>query len=155
MTTTRIIDENGIGGKARHLNGGFFGGKKVVEAEQLRHTWAKFQNEWCEKRGIDLFVTNNDGQWRPEIHNGPKTHMAVLDDPPASRESIESDRAAAIQKDIKGLIDRIAKKKAVFTAHDLYRELHRHVSAPQHFANTKAVLDKYLKDSCWQSVEVH
>ena len=147
MTPTRIIDENGIGGKARHLNGGFFGGKKVVEAEQLRHTWAKFQNEWCEKRGIDLFVTNNDGQWRPEIHHGPKTHMAVLDDPPASRESIESDRAAAIQKDIKGLIDRIAKKKAVFTAHDLYRELHRHVSAPQHFANTKAVLDKYLKDS--------
>ena len=147
LTTTRIIDENGIGAKARHLNGGFVGGKKVVEAEQLRHTWANFQNQWCEQRGIDLFVTNNDGQWQPEIHNGPKTHISVLDEPPATREDIESDRAAAIQKNIKGLVDRVAKKKAVFTAHDLYRELHRHVSDSQQFANTKAILDKHLRDS--------
>ena len=145
MTTTRIIDENGIGGKARHLNGGFFGGKKVVEAEQLRYTWAKFQNQWCEDRGIDLFVTNNDGQWQPEFHHGPKTHMAVLDDPAPARSDVDADRAEAIQSNIEGLVNRVAKQKAVFSAHDLYRELHRHVSNPEHFANTKAVLDDYLK----------
>ena len=155
MTTTRIIDESGIGGKARHLNGAFAGGRKVVEAEQLRHTWATFQNQWCEARGIDLFVTNNDGQWRPEIHNGPKTHMAVLDEPLASREHIQSERGAAIQKDISALVDRVAKKKAVFSAHDLYRELHRHISDAADFANTKAVLDKYLKGAGAMKTRAH
>ena len=147
MTTTRVIDENGIGGKARHLNGGFANGKKVVEAEQLRHDWARFQNQWCENRGIDLFVTNNDGQWKPELHNGPKSHMSVLDDPVPSREDRELDRVEAIQADVDKLIQRVAKQKAVFTTHDLYRELNKHVTNAEAFSDTKIILDAHLKKS--------
>lgn len=147
MVTTRTIDQYGIGAKARHLNGRFSGGKKLVEAEQLRHRWARFQNEWCKDRDIDLLVTNNDGQWQPELHNGPKTHMAVLDTPLPSRTEVATDRAEAIQTDPSSLIDRVAKQKAVFTAHDLYRELHKHVSDAQQFLTSKAVLDHYLHES--------
>ena len=147
MTTTRLIDEKGFAAKARHLNGDFFGGKKVVEAEQLRHHWARFQNEWCQNRGIDLLVTNNDGQWQPELHNGPKRHMSVLDDRLPTRSEVESDRAEAIQSDPSSLIDRVARQKAVFTAHDLYRELHKHVTDSHQFMNAKAVLDTHLQQS--------
>ena len=147
MTTTRVIDENGIGGKARHLNGGFANGKKVVEAQQLRHDWARFQNQWCEDRGIDLLVTNNDGQWQPELHNGPKSHMSMLDNPLPTREDRELDRVEAIQANVDKLIQRVAKQKAVFTTHDLYRELHKHVSDDQKFAETKIILDAHLKKS--------
>ena len=147
MTTTRLIGEKGFGAKARHLNGGFYGGKKVVEAEQLRHQWARFQNKWCQDRGIDLLVTNNDGQWQPELHNGPKKYMLVLDDPLPTRSEVETDRAEAIQSDPNSLIDRVARQKAVFTTHDLYRELHKHVTDPQQFMNAKAVLDTHLRQS--------
>jgi len=144
MTTTRIIDQNGIGGKARHLNGGFSKGVKLVEAEQLRHTWAKFQNAWCADRGIDLFVTNNDGQWRPEMHRGPKTHIDVLDNPIPNRAELDKDRADAISENPGALIDRVSKSRAVFNTHDLYRELHKHVSDPDNFDNAKARLDDFL-----------
>jgi len=147
MTTTRLIDKNGFGAKARHLNGGFIGGKKVVEAEQLRHQWARFQNDWCQDRGIDLLVTNNDGQWQPELHNGPKKHMSVLDDRLPTRAEVGTDRAEAIQSDPDSLIDRVSRQKAVFTAHDLYRELHKHVNETQQFVNAKAVLDAHLQKS--------
>lgn len=155
MTTTRLIDEKGFGAKARHLNGGFVGGKKVVEAEQLRHQWARFQNQWCQDRGIDLLVTNNDGQWQPELHNGPKTHMSVLDDRLPTRAEVEADRAEAIETDPSSLIDRVARQKAVFTAHDLYRELHKHVTDPHKFMNAKAVLDAHLHKSAKANVSTH
>ena len=92
-----------------------------------------------------MFVTNNDGQWQPELHNGPKTHMSVLDDPVPIREDRELDRAEAIEANVDTLIDRVAKQKAVFSTHDLYRELHKHVSDPNTFQNVKAVLDAHLK----------
>ena len=153
MTTTRVIDETGIGGKARHLNGSFIGGSKLPEAQQLRHRWADFQNQWCVDRDIDLLVTNNDGQWQAQSHHGPKAHMVEVDNPIPSRESVQSELAEAIQKDVEVVVDRVVKKKAVFTAHDLYRELHQHIDKTDLYDSTKAVLDVYLKDAAQDDSE--
>ena len=147
MVTTRTIDENGLGAKARHLNGNFFGGQRLPEAEQLRHRWAQFQNGWCADRGIDLLVTNNDGQWQAESHHGPRHHMDEdLEQPVQTQSESQAMRVEAIESDFGGLIDRVAKYKAVFSAHDLYRELFKHIPDAEQFQISKVLLDQYLND---------
>ncbi|MGB7298142.1 MAG: AAA family ATPase [Burkholderiaceae bacterium] len=128
MTTTRYVDKDGFGAKARELNGAFYGGRRLPEEEQLRHRWADFQNAWALEQGIDLLVTNNNGEWASELHRGPTQHMpeeqnqlgSVVDD-------IAQDRESLLLKDPLPMLDRLADKKAVFTRDDLLRELANHI----------------------------
>lgn len=155
MTTTRTIDADGIGKKARKLNGGFYNGQRLPEEEQLRHRWADFQNAWADNHGIDLSVTNNNGEWTAEVHRGPTKHM----DDAAQRDTPEealpertdvgqvadqrmSERAQAIFENPRLLVNRVTSKKAFFTHHDLWRELFKHVSDDQDFQAIKAKLEQ-------------
>lgn len=151
MTTTRTIDANGIGKKARNLNGGFYNGQRLPEEEQLRHRWANFQNAWAKEQGIDLTVTNNNGEWSAEVHRGPTKHMDAVAKQGETSEQTDlgrvadermSERAKAIFENPRLLVNRVTSKKAFFTKHDLWRELFKHVSDAQDFQAIKAKLEQ-------------
>jgi len=159
MTTTRTIDANGIGKKARNLNGSFYNGQRLPEDEQLRHRWADFQNAWAKAQGVDLHVSNNNGEWAAEVHRGPTKHMdaaaqSSAAEQGASAETVEqtdvgqvadqrqSERAQAIFDNPKLLVNRVTSKKAFFTKHDLWRELFKHVSDGADFQAIKMQLEE-------------
>ena len=193
LTTTRLIDGQGIGLKARALNGRFAAGRKLVDAHQLRHRWAAFQNDWGRRNGVDLLVTNNNGEWAAEMHRGPHRsagsagpttklpspgtnensrvsptsadqirperheldHQAQLltgkarlypserlESPPADfNERVRNRRETDLAVDPTEAIRRVARMKAVFSRHDIYRELARHISNRDAFAAAKARVD--------------
>jgi len=155
MTTTRTVDENGIGKKARNLNGSFYKGQRLPEEEQLRHRWADFQNAWSKKHGIDMTVTNNNGEWAAEVHRGPTKHMDAAaetqEETPENgqgtdigrlADGIVGERAKAIFENPKLLVNRVTSKKAFFTKHDLWRELFKHVTLDHDFQAIKAKLEQ-------------
>lgn len=147
MTTTRTIDEYGFGKKARHLNGGFNGGKKVPEAEQIRHRWVSFQNAWCEKRGIDLSTTNNNGEWQATKHIGRKVEKHTKHEIPElvkETEELTKQRQKQILNNPMLLADRITQRKAVFTRKDMQIELFKHITDKSMFEKGTAALDKLL-----------
>lgn len=147
MTTLRKLDGSEFGQKERGGNGNFYtNGKKVPDDVQLRHRWVEFQNEYFRQHDINLTVENNDGQFEPEIHVGPRKWMAhPADDHEATVENLSkiSGRAAAILKNPEILVERVSDRKSVFTRHDLYRELHKLVDDLDAFKAIKSRLDNH------------
>lgn len=144
MTTTRKLEGSVFGQKVRELNGKFFGGAKMTDDVQLRHQWADFQNAYFKEHGLDVHITNNNGEFQPEKHLGAANAMqqrgvetSLHDDV----QTIRSARAQAILDRPEIIINRVADKKAVFTRHDLYRELNKVVEGAESFAAIKAKLD--------------
>jgi len=142
MTTTRTLDEYGFGKKARHLNGGFYGGKKVPAEEQMRHQWAAFQNRWCRT------VTNNDGQWRAQRHVGRNIKYTEHKQPELVDENkhLTLERQREIIENPLKLVERLTRHQAVFTRKDLQVELFRHITDQDTYQEGMESLEKVLAD---------
>jgi len=144
MRTTRTLEGDRFGDKYREGNGKFFGGKKIADAEQLRHRWAEFQNAYFLENGIDAMVKNNDGQYRAEVHLGPAHAMSdkgVKTVRQEQREEAINARDAALLAHPEMIIERVSERKSVFTRHDLYRELNALCSSVEVYAQVKTKLD--------------
>ena len=144
MVTTRALDGDRFGLKCRELNGGFYGGRKVPDAEMLKVRWADFQEAYFAKNELDVGVVRNNGEYPSELHLGPVHGMEK--DGKASVKKVENDRRieareAAILSDPSIIIERVAIRKSVFSRHDLYREMSNVVRNPEVFAAVKAKLD--------------
>ena len=126
MTTTRILEGGQFTDKARALNGSFYAGKRLPEAEQIRHRWAEFQNAWFRERGIDAHVHNHgDEGYSAEVHLGPASAMAergVEVDLSTLNHEIRDARMRVIVENPSIVIERVSGRKSLFTRHDLYRE---------------------------------
>jgi len=146
LTTTRSLDGSTFGKKVRDVNGKFYGGTKIADAEQLRHRWADFQNTYFKENGIDLLVTNHNGEYLPERHLGAANQMnqrGIETELFDTVSQIRTAREEAIAERPDIIIDRVANKKAVFTKHDLYRELNKVVKSAKAFNEIKAKLDSH------------
>ena len=144
MTTTRSLDGSKFGKKVREVNGKFYGGAKLADADQLRHRWADFQNTYFKNLGIEMVVTNHNGEYQAEKHLGAASQMAEKGIDTELHDkvlSIRSAREQAVFDNPEIVIDRVADKKAVFTKHDLYRELNKIIKSTDAFAAIKAKLD--------------
>jgi len=144
MRTTRVLEGDRFGAKYREGNGKFYGGKKIADAEQLRHRWAEFQNAYFLQHGIDASVKNNDGQFRAEVHLGPAHAMedkGVKTVRQEQRDAAISAREAALLAHPEMIIERVSERKSVFTRHDLYRELNTLCSSADVYSKVKVKLD--------------
>lgn len=149
LTTTRVITRDGFGRKARHLNGQFARGRKVADAHQLRHDWAAFQTRWASDRGIELTVTNNNGEWQPEAHRGPSASVPGEDEPvPVRLDQLQATedgkalRRSAILSDPNRILERLSAVKTVFTDRDLRMEIARHL---EDFTDIEATVQRCLE----------
>ena len=146
MTTTRVLDGDQLGEKLRETNGKFYGGSKIRDVEQLRHRWSEHQNAFFKEHGIDAFVSNHNGEYTAERHLGAAHAMhknGVETELFDSVQSTRSARAQAILDRPEIIIERVSDKKAVFTQHDLYRELNKVVNDPDSFQAIKAKIDQH------------
>jgi Ti-type conjugative transfer relaxase TraA len=146
LTTTRVLDGAEFGKKLREANGNFYGGTKIRDAEQLRHRWADHQNAFFKEHGIDAFVTNHNGEYQAEKHLGAAHEMHKKGQGTELFDTVEATRSARVQAIMDRpeiIIHRVADKKAVFTKHDLYRELHKVVSDADSFKHIKAKIDAH------------
>lgn len=145
LTTTRVLEGGAFAEKDRGANGRFANGRKVVDAEQLRHRWAAHQLAWCKARGIDIEVRSNDGADYPaEIHLGPTKAMETKGEETtlvARNAAIRGERARLIVERPEIVIERVSRRKSLFGRHDLYREAHALIDDPEAFAQVKAKLD--------------
>ena len=144
LTTTRALEGSRFGKKVREVNGKFYGGVKLADEEQLRHRWADFQNSYFRQHGIDVVISNHSGEYTAEKHLGAVSQMherGIATELYDTVQEIRSTREQAILDRPEIVIDRVADKKAVFTKHDLYRELNKVVKSPAAFAAIKAKLD--------------
>ncbi len=144
MRTTRVLDGDRFGAKYREGNGKFYGGKKIADAEQLRHRWAEFQNAYFRENGIDAVVKNNDGQYRAEVHLGPAHAMegkGIKTVRQEQRDAAINARDAALLAHPEMVIERVSDRKSVFTWHDLYRELNELCASSDVYVQVKAMLD--------------
>lgn len=144
MTTTRQLEGSAFTEKVREVNGKFYGGAKLADAEQLRHRWADFQNAYFKENGINLSVTNHKGEYEPEKHLGAAHAMNDRGVETNLNEQVQharTGREKAILNNPGIIIDRVSDKKAVFTRHDLYRELTKVVKSAEVFSEVKAKLD--------------
>ena len=145
MTTTRVLEGGQFTDKARALNGQFYAGQRLPEAEQIRHRWAAFQNAWFLERGIDAHVHNHgDEGYSAEVHLGPANAMAergVEVDLSAINHEIRDARTRVIVENPSIVIDRVSSRKSLFTRHDLYREAATLVDDPDAYRILRAKLD--------------
>ena len=144
MTTTRPLKGREFGAKDRGVAGKFYGGAKIADEVQLRHRWADFQNTYFKEKGLDVSITNHNGEYQAEKHLGPAKQLHEKGIDTALYEAVQEIRSAreqAILDRPEIIIDRVADKKAVFTKHDLYRELNKVVKSQEAFAEIKAKLD--------------
>lgn len=146
MTSTRPLVGDEFGAKDRGSSGKFYAGAKIADEVQLRHKWAEFQNRYFKEMGIDQLVTNHNGEYQAEKHLGAAAQMnerGIDTELYEKVAEIRTSREQAILDNPSIVIDRIAKKKAVFTKHDLYRELNKMVKSAEAFTEIKAKLDNH------------
>lgn len=145
MVTTRTLNENGFGGKCIALNGGFNAGRKVPDAEQLRHLWADYQNAFFRERDLSLSVSNNNGDLPAELHLGPQVYALEKSGVTTERGMLNDEKIAARHATLLSkpeiIIERVSAHKSVFTRHDLYRELAKHIDDREIFTQVKTMLD--------------
>jgi len=147
MTTTRPLVGDSFGAKDREVAGKFYGGVKIADEVQLRHRWADFQNSYFNEHDIDMSVTNHKGEYQAEVHLGAANAMEKRGIETEKFEKVAQIRSArdqAILENPEIVINRVADKKAVFTRHDLYRELNKVVKNSEAFAEIKPKLDAHL-----------
>ncbi len=145
LTTTRILEGGQFTDKARALNGQFYAGQRLPEAEQIRHRWAEFQNAWFLEHGIDAHVHNHcDEGYSAEVHLGPASAMAergVEVDLSALNLEIRDARTRVIVENPSIVIERVSGRKSLFTRHDLYREAGMLIDDPDAYRILRAKLD--------------
>ncbi len=146
MTTTRPLKGAVFGAKDREVDGKFYGGFKLKDAEQLRHRWTDFQNQYFKEHGINAFVVNHNGEFEAEKHLGAAHEMhkkGVETELFDKVQTIRTAREQAIIDRPEIIVNRVADKKAVFTKYDLYRELNKVVNDPSVFSAVKEKLDHH------------
>lgn len=144
LTTTRALDGKSFGLKDRDANGPFYcNGAKMVDAEQLRHRWSNYQNEYFRKNEIDLNVLNNDGDLEPVKQLKRSENLENSTQENADQGIVLTGRAAALLESPEIIIQRVADRKSLFTRHDLYRELHNLVDDKDTFSLIKERLENH------------
>jgi len=146
MTTTRKLEGGKFTSKDRDVDGKFYGGKKIADEVQLRHKWSDFQNTFFKENGIDAFITNNNGEYKAEKHLGAAHEMKKKGMDTELNDTVQETRTARFQAILDRpeiIINRVSDKKAVFTKHDLYRELNKVVHDVDAFNAVKAKLDQH------------
>ena len=76
LLNNRLVDEDGFGKKARHLNPGFATNRKrqrfVSDQDYISDRWTEAQNRFFEERGLDLRVDPKRAV--QTVHHGPSWH---------------------------------------------------------------------------------
>lgn len=145
MTTTRVLDEQGFGKKATHLNPSFSGRGRVSADEQIRHQWADFQNQYFQQNNIGLEVTNNNGEFTSQVHLGAASQLeqdGVKTDKGDYNRLVQSQKEQDLLANPDKIIDMVSDRKSVFSKHDLYRELFKHVDQQQIYEQIKSKLEQ-------------
>jgi Ti-type conjugative transfer relaxase TraA len=155
MMTTREIGPNGFRGKAAlelsntdQKKRGLAVGDDAIYA--LRDTLAERLNQVAERHGLDLHADPRSYAERsidltPTKHVG--VHAMAMD-----RKGMETERAgdhaetrrenaARIMGHPELVLEVLTQREAVFTRHDMARELHRHLDDPEQFRTALAQLD--------------
>ncbi len=144
MTTTRVIDENGFGKKATHLNPSFSGRGRVSAEEQIRHQWADYQNKYFQENNIGLEVTNNNGEFATQVHMGAANQLekdGIKTNKGDHNRQVKSQKTKELLNNPDKIIELVSDRKSVFSKHDLYRELFKHIDDKLIFGEVKSKLD--------------
>ncbi|MCF6204777.1 MAG: Ti-type conjugative transfer relaxase TraA [Methylococcaceae bacterium] len=144
MTTTRVIDENGFGKKATHLNPSFSGRGRVSAEEQIRHQWADYQNKYFQENNIGLEVTNNNGEFATQVHMGAANQLekdGIKTDKGDHNRQVQLQKTKELLDNPDKIIELVSDRKSVFSKHDLYRELFKHINDKHIFEEIKSKLD--------------
>lgn len=145
MTTTRVIDDNGFGKKAIHLNPSFSGRGRVSAEEQIRHQWADFQNKYFQENNIWLEVSNNNGEFGTQVHMGAANQLeqdGIKTDKGEYNRLIKSQKTKDLLANPEKIIEIVSGRKSVFSKHDLYRELFKHIDQHEVYEQIKSKLDQ-------------
>jgi Ti-type conjugative transfer relaxase TraA len=124
LITTRLVNKNGFGKKARKLNPGFSTDRKrrrlVSDQDFISDRWAQAQNTFFNELGLDLCV--DPKRQVAAIHVGPSWHAP---DNERREKAAEADAAAAaLMRDPAAILRGI--NKPIFTVRDLSKHVARH-----------------------------
>lgn len=126
LQSTRLVNANGFGRKARNLNPAFATSKKgkrfVSEPDAISDRWADAQNRYFDERGLDLRVDPKRAV--QTVHHGPSWHAPNNE---RRQRGAEADAAAmALMQDPRSILKAITKQRATFTLRDLQKFVSKH-----------------------------
>lgn len=135
LVTTRVIDKNGIGKKARHLNPNFVKGQ--TQGDQIGERWAEHQNAYFGKKGLD--VTVDTSLAIPSNHIGKGR---FVDESDAQKES-EKRHAQNVRLIIEKphiVTSKLTEKKPFFTEREVSRYLFKAGFDGEDFDRSKSAI---------------
>lgn len=137
IISTRTVDADGFGPKARELNGKFYNGKRLEE-EATKVEWARFQNAYFEEKGLDLRVDPSAPS--PGRHLGAAAHIDGSE-LAAQNAAAHAETVAAVRENPEIVLDKITEKSAVFTRQDVARAVSKWTDTPTQFQEAMAKID--------------
>tara|TARA_R110002073_G_scaffold222830_6_gene383060 strand:+ start:50 stop:2518 length:2469 start_codon:yes stop_codon:yes gene_type:complete len=118
LLTTRRVGPEGMGAKARDLNGQFAKGY-MMDGERWGEAWREFQNDYFLTQGIDVRV--DEISLLPGEHIGPE-RMRVEGDVLALRRNRERAQLSRdLMQEPARVLDHLTRQKSFFTVRDLNR----------------------------------
>ncbi|MBL4832175.1 MAG: AAA family ATPase [Aliivibrio sp.] len=123
LITTRRINEDGMGEKARDMNGLFAKGY-VMDGEKWGEVWKDYQNDYFLAKGLDVRV--DEISLIPTEHIGPERMRTEADVLAINRNSEAAKEAAEMMLDPDMILEQLTAQKSSFSVDELSRYIDRH-----------------------------
>ena len=137
LVSTRTLEADGFGKKARELNPRFVGGA-IVEKDYWNRQWRDFQNRYFIEHGMDLRVDPSGVV--AGVHLGPARYQKQAERV-AEAEAAEAANRAAVRSNPAIVLERLTDQAATFTRADIARALHRHFDGAAEFQAALATVE--------------
>ena len=123
LVTTRRINADGMGEKARDMNGLFAKGY-VMDGEKWGEVWKDYQNDYFIRQGLDVRV--DEISLIPSEHIGPQRLRTEADVLAINRNAEAAQEAAEMMLDPDMILEQLTAQKSSFSVDELSRYIDRH-----------------------------
>tara|TARA_R110002096_G_scaffold425908_1_gene635006 strand:- start:1172 stop:3691 length:2520 start_codon:yes stop_codon:yes gene_type:complete len=123
LVTTRRIDGQGMGEKARNLNGLFAKGY-VMDGDKWGEVWRDYQNDYFMRTGLDIRV--DEISLIPTEHIGPQRMRTEADVLAINRNQKAVELATELMTKPERILEQLTLQKSSFSVDELNRYIDRH-----------------------------